>query len=151
MENAGGSLEEMFAMQSLQATNWKNAKYLAPSDLLEFAHPRSDASHDEKSLLLLKGSILLIEAALPKGAIEYWPAHAALLWSKFVKDAQGPESLLKCVLLLEDAISPKFMRAQATQLLSALPRQWRAMGEASISSVALRVAVLDHILKYSKV
>jgi hypothetical protein len=142
------ALAGMFALQSLQQTNWKTSKYLSSTDIHEYVNPRPGASHDEKSLLLLKGSILLIEAALPTGAIEYWPTHAALLWSNFVKNAQGPESLLKCVLLLEDAISPEYMKPQATQLLSALPRQWRAMGEASVSSVALRVAVLDHSLDY---
>lgn len=140
----------MFALQSLQQTNWKSSKYLEPTDLYEYTIPRPGASHDEQSLLILKGSILLIEAALPTGAIEYWTDHAALLWSKFVKTAKGPESLLKCVLLLEDAISPRFMKPQATQLMSALTRPWRAMGEASISSVALRVAVLDHSIKYIK-
>jgi hypothetical protein len=140
----------MFAFKSLQQTNWKSSKYLAFTDLYEYVSPRQGASHDEQSLLILKGSILLIEAALPTGAIEYWPDHAALLWSNFVKIAKGPESLLRCILLLEDAISPAFMKPQATQLLSALTRPWRAMGEASVSSVALRVAVLDHSLKYLK-
>ena len=140
----------MFALQSLQQSNWKTSKYFSLADLHEYTTPRPGASYEEQSLQLLKGSILLIEAALPKRAIEYWPAHAALLWSNFVKNAKGPESLLKCVLLLEDAISPEYLKPQATQLMSALPRQWRAMGEASVSSVALRVAVLDQSLKYSR-
>ncbi|KAL7511584.1 hypothetical protein ACHAXN_008574 [Cyclotella atomus] len=144
------ALAGMFAFKSLQQTNWKSSKYLAFTDLYEYVSPRQGASHDEQSLLILKGSILLIEAALPTGAIEYWPDHAALLWSNFVKIAKGPESLLRCILLLEDAISPAFMKPQATQLLSALTRPWRAMGEASVSSVALRVAVLDHSLKFLK-
>lgn len=139
----------MFALRYLQQTNWKNSKYLTAANLNEYVCHRKGASHDEKSLQLLKGTILLLEAALPSGAIEYWPANAALLWSNFVKNAQGPEILLKCVLLLEDAISPDYMKPQAFQLLAALPRQWRAMGEASISSVALRVAVLDHSLIYN--
>jgi hypothetical protein len=150
MAKAPIPFEGMFALTSLEQTNWKNSKYLAPEDLHEFVCTRAGASHEERSLMLVKGSILLVEAALPAGAIEYWPSSAALLWRNFVRNAIGPESLLKCVLLLEDAISPEFLRPQATQMSSALPRQWRAMGEASVSSVALRVAVLDHSLKYSK-
>jgi hypothetical protein len=143
-------LEGMFAMRSLQQKNGRKANHLVAADFYGCACTRPGASHDERFLAFLKGAILLIEAALPFGAIEYWPTHAALLWRNFVKNAQGPESLLKCMLLLEDAISPDFLRPQSGQLVAALPRQWRAMGEASLSGVALRVAVLDHSLKYSQ-
>ena len=148
MEKAPTSLKGMFALKHLKQTNWKNSDHLTIRDLHTFVE-RPGAFHDEKSLSLLKGSILSIEAALPRGAIEYWPDHAALLWSNFVKNARGPESLLKCVLLLEDAISPKYIKAEGTQMFAALPRQFRAMGEASVHSVALRVAVLDQSLNYS--
>ena len=141
--------EGMLAMKNLQLKDVKKGNELVISDIFESAYVRPGASHDERGFALLKGAVLLVEAALPSGAIEYWPKHAALLWRNLVKNAQGPESLLKCVLLLEDAISPDFMRPQSVQVMAALPRQWRAMGEASISSVALRLAVLDQSVKYS--
>ena len=143
-------LEGMFAMRSFQQKIGKKANQLVAADIYGCTRTRPGASHDERFLAFLKGAILLIEAALPFGAIEYWPTHAALIWRNFVKNAQGPENLLKCMLLLEDAISPDFLRPQSGQLVAALPRQWRAMGEASLAGVALRVAVLDHSLKYSQ-
>lgn len=144
-------LECMFAYKFLNAKKRARSTPVSKAELFECSFTRPSASHDEKLLGLLKGAILLIEAALPRGAVNgVWNPQAAALWRNFVKDAQGPESLMKCVLLLENVISPFWLHSQATQLYSSIPTQWRAMGEASLSAIALRVGILDRCLKYQQ-
>lgn len=148
-------LEGMFAFQFLNVKKRARATPASKVELFECAFTRPSASHDEKVLGLLKGAILLIEAALPRGSIGSsgsgpWNQNSAALWRNLVKDAQGPESLMKCVLLLEDAISPDWLHSQATQLYASVPKQWRATGEASLSAIALRISILDRCLKYSQ-
>lgn len=145
----------MFAYKFLNAKKRARSTHVSKPELFDCTFTGPSASHDEKLLGLLKGAILLIEAALPRGSLEVssnglWNPHAVALWRNFVKDAQGPESLMKCILLLENAISPAWLHSQATQLYASIPTQWRAMGEASLSAIALRVAVLDRCLKYQQ-
>jgi hypothetical protein len=149
------ALESMFAYKFLNAKKRARSTPASKADLFECTFTRSSASHDEKFLGLLKGAMLLIEVALPRGSLGIsgrgsWNPQAAALWRNFVKDAQGPESLMKCLLLLENAISPAWLHSQATQLFASIPTQWRAMGEASLSAIALRVAILDRCLKYQQ-
>jgi hypothetical protein len=146
-------LEGMFAFKFLNAKKRARSTPVSKTELFESAFTRPSASHDEKLLGLLKGAILLIEAALPRGSVGSsangsWDPQAAAIWRNLVKDASGPESIMKCVLLLEDAVSPDWMHSQATQLYASLPKQWRAMGNASLPAVALRVSILDRCLKY---
>lgn len=150
-------LEEMFAYKFLNAKKRARATPATKTEIFESAFTRPSASHDEKFLGLFKGALLLIEAALPRGSVGSssgkngkWNPQAAALWRNFVKDAQGPESLMKCVLLLEDAISPDWLHSQATQLYASIPKQLRAMREASLPAIALRVSVLDRCIKYSQ-
>ncbi len=145
----------MFAYQFLNAKKRARFPPATKTEIFECAFTRPHASHNEKLLGRLKSAILLIESALPRGSVGFsgngsWTSETAALWRNFVKDAQGPESLMKCVLLLEDAINPDWLHSQATQLYACIPKQFRAMGEASLSSIALRVSVLDRCLKYQQ-
>ncbi|KAL7541225.1 hypothetical protein ACHAXR_012783 [Thalassiosira sp. AJA248-18] len=148
-------LEEMFAFKFLDAKKRARSTPVSKTKLFESAFTRPSAPPDEKFLGLLKGATLLIEAALPRGSVGTspngsWNPQAAALWRNLVQDAQGPESLMKCVLLLEDAISPEWLHSQATQLYSAVPKQWRAASDATLPAIALRVSVLDRCLKYQQ-
>ena len=143
----------MFASKFLNAKKRARATPASASELFETTFTSPSASHDEKLLGMLKGALLMIEAALPRASVGdsvngSWDPQSAALWRNFVKDSQGPESLMKCVLLLEDAISPDWLHTQATQLYASIPRPWRAMREASLTAVALRVSILDRCLKY---
>ena len=145
----------MFAFNFLDAKKRARSIPVTKADIFETAFTRPSASHDEKLLGLMKGAILLIEAALPRNAVGSstngsWDPQAAALWRNSVKDAQGPESLMRCILLLEDAISPDWMHSQATQLYGSVPKQWRAMGEATLQAIALRVSILDRCVKYQQ-
>jgi len=148
-------LERMFAYKFLNAKKRARSTPASKSEIFESTFTRPSASRDEQLLGLLKGAILIIEAALPRGSVgsstnRSWNPQAAALWRNLVKDAQGPETLMRCVLLLEDVISPDWLHAQAAQLYSAVPKQWRAMGEASLPAIALRISVLDRCLKYQQ-
>lgn len=146
-------LEQMFAYQFLNTKKRARSTPVTKTEIFDSAFTRPSASQDEKLLSQLKGAILLIEAALPRGSVgssANWNQEAAAMWRNFVKDAQGPESLMKCVLLLENAISSDYFHSQATQLYASIPTYWRAMGEASLSAIALRVSVLDRCLKYQQ-
>lgn len=145
----------MFAYNYLNAKKRARSTPASKSEIFESACSRPSSPCDENLLGLLKGAILLIEAALPRGSVGSsangsWNSEVAILWRNLVKDAKGPESLMKCVLLLEDAISPDWLHSQATQLYAAVPKQWRAMGEASLPAIALRVSILDRCLKYKQ-
>lgn len=141
-------------MKFLDAKNRARSIPASAPEIYECVHVRQFASHDEKLLGILKGALLLIEAALPLGSIgpsEYgtWNSHTAALWRNLVKNSPGAGSLMKCVLLLEDAISPDWLHPKASYLFSAVTRQWRALSEASLPAIALRVSLLDNGLKYS--
>jgi hypothetical protein len=145
----------MFAYQFLNAKKRARSTSVSKTDLFECAITRPGSSHGEILLGQLKSAILLIESALPRGSVGYsgngsWTPESAAFWRNFVKDAQGPESLMRCVLLLEDAINPDWLHSQATQLYACIPKQFRAVGEASLSSIALRVTILDRCLKYQQ-
>ena len=149
-------LEGMFALKFVNAKNRVRTTPSSVSEIYQCVYVSPSASHDERFLGLLKGAILLIEVALPLGSVDSsesgrWNPHSAALWRNLVKSSSGPESLMKCVLLLEDVISPDWLHRQASHLFSAIPKQWRAICDASLPSIALRVSLLDNGLKYKLV
>ena len=144
----------LFANSFLNGKKRARGSHVVPNEIFETATPRPGSSNDEKMLGELKSALLLIEASLPRGSVGLslygsWSPQAATAWHNLVKDALGPETLMKLVLVLEEAISNDWKHAQATQLYGSLPKLWRAQTEASLPSVALRVSVLDRCVKYS--
>lgn len=149
-------LKEMFAFQYFDAKKRAKGKTRTAFEVFDCVSVGKHGSHNEKLLGLLKGALLMIEAALPRGSVAtdedgHWNPESAALWRSLVKSSLGPETLMRCILVLEDAISPEWYHEQATQLYAAIPTQFRAMGEASLSAIALRVCILDRCLKYKKI
>ena len=110
-------------------------------------------SSNEKSLALLKAALLLIESALPIGSVDRhvngaWNAGFASSWRKYVEETESPSTLMGCVVLLEDSLSDKWMKPHAFHLLSCLPRHWKAVSDASLSSLYLRLWLLDSSISY---
>ena len=104
----------------------------------------------------MKAAVLAIEAALPLGAINAtdsgpWRYQRALRWRQMVQNATGPAALIQCVLLLEENITEEWVKEDVGHLRSCLPSRWKALGEASPSSLALRVILLDRSIKYATV
>ena len=108
---------------------------------------------EDDTLGLLRCTILIIEAALPKGSIDStangsWKAENASYWRSMVMKATSPGALMGCIILLESNLSKDWLRPNAEHLLSCLPRPWKAINDASISSISLRLQVLDRGIKY---
>ena len=149
-------LKGMFAFQFCDAKKRAKGKTRSTLELFDCTTVGKHGSHNEKLLGLLKGALLMIEAALPRGSVNtdedgHWNPESAALWRSLVKGSLGPETLMRCILVIEDAISPEWYHEQATQLYAAIPKQFRAMGEASLTAAALRISILDRCLKYQKV
>jgi hypothetical protein len=110
----------------------------------------------QMTFAVVKAVALAIEAALPVGSIDnsdrgVWSPELALQWRLMVAAADGPESLMRCYFVLEDAIGLDWTKEDVGHLRSCLPDRWKAVSEASPSSLAIRGILLDRSLKYGKV
>ena len=113
-------------------------------------------SSEDEAISILRTALLTIEAALPLGSIDtsqhgVWRPEAAAYWRSMVQNSTGPAYLMGCVVLLEDSLSSLWMYPQAKHLFACLPRHWKAIKDASVSSVAVRVWLLDSGIRYNHV
>lgn len=104
----------------------------------------------------MKVALLLIEYSLPIGAINNsdggtWKPEIASYWRYLVQNSQSPAQLMGCLIVFEDALSMDWLRPNAEHLLLCLPKHWKAMNEATVSSLALRIWLLDGGIKYGLV
>ena len=111
----------------------------------------------DQTLASLKASLLLIETAFPIKLVDtspkgHWRSIRAEGWRMKVKKARGPSALMECVIMLEDVLT----RAQKTpamtlsgqHLLFCQPKFWKAIADATLSSVAMRTFLLDNAIKF---
>ena len=146
------------ALRQLQASSFvklRDRAICTPTlpNFRRIAHAGADATSEQSALTKLRAGILLVEAALPLGSIETsdegsWSPEFAKCWRAKVTDADSVRTLTGCLILLENAISTDWLRPNAEHLLSCLPRPWKAVNEASVSSIFLRLCVLDGGIKY---
>ena len=113
----------------------------------------SKISSDVRDIGWLRCALLMIEAALPQGSIDttstsVWNPGNAANWRDMVLNATTPGILMGCIILLENNLSNDWLRPNAEHLLSCLPRPWKAINDATMSSVSLRLLVLDRGIKY---
>lgn len=126
-------------------------------DFARIACPCKDKpSLSEKTLAIVKAGLLAIEAALPVGCIDNrasgpWRNKFANQWRLSVVNAAGPASLMQCVILLEDMISEEWFKEDVSYVRSCLPARWKAVGEASPASLAIRLILFDRAIIYSNV
>ena len=104
----------------------------------------------------MKVALLLIEYSLPLGAIDnsndgIWKPEIASYWRHLVQSSVSPAQLMGCLIVFEDALSMDWLRPNAEHLLLCLPKHWKAMNEATVSSLALRIWLLDSGIKYGLV
>lgn len=142
----------MFARAFLHKRNRSRGPAELP-DFMEVSKVDTGASPDDKALASLKAALLLVEAALPLGAVDIsesgpWRPDLSMRWRLMVQNARGPSSLMRCMILMEDALSPEWLDEQVGHLLSCLPIRWKAVAEASTSSLALRIFLIDQGIKY---
>lgn len=160
-ETIAGRLALPESLKYLQAKSFveKPDRVRGSSSLPNFAKiatVRPGATSEEKSLATLRAAILLVEAALPLGSIQLsedctWNANSASCWRSMVTKADTPGALIGCLILLESVISLDWLRPNSEHLMSSLPRPWKAVNEASASSISLRLWILDRGIKYGLV
>jgi hypothetical protein len=133
----------------------KRARGNAPPRSLSKALQVVDAtSSEEITLAKLRAALLTIESALAEGSVDasdrgVWNRDTSAAWAKRVENSKGPSALMQCVLLLESALKPEFMRYNAARLISSLPTHTKAAADASLSSVAIRIYMLDRGLLFA--
>lgn len=149
------SLEKMSARAFLHKRNRSRGPAELP-DFMEVSRVGTGSPPEEKAFATLKAALLLIEASLPLGAVDIsesgpWRPDLAMEWRLMVQNARGPSSLMRCMILMEDALSPEWLDEQVGHLMSCMPIRWKAVGEASTSSLALRIFLIDQGIKYGSV
>lgn len=125
-------------------------------DFSTVANAGASASSDSQTFALMKAAVLLIEASLPVGAVDTtskgsWRPDVAKQWRLMVERAAGPANLLRCVILLEDVITEEWFIADVGHTRACQPNRFLALSEASVSSLAIRIILLDRGLIYGKV
>ena len=147
------SLEQLKASKFIDSPN--RASQFAPfMNFQDIMRHRSSDSTCDKTLGLMRCATLIIEAALPSGSVNTsldgaWHQNKSSYWRSLVKKADNPGSLMGCIILLEKALSTEWLRPNASHLLACLPRPWKAINDATVSSIALRLLVLDRGIKYA--
>jgi hypothetical protein len=126
-------------------------------DFARISHvSKNNSSQDEKDLALCKATLLAIEAALPLGSVDTrengrWRSDHATQWRMLVVESKGPTNVMQCLVQLESAIADDWFKESHNQVRLALPMGWKAIAEATYSSVIMRAMVIDRSLLYSNV
>lgn len=140
-------LDNMIAKKFLRAKDRARGLAALPN-FADAARVEPTASTGKRTLGMLKAALLLLEAALPSGAVDTsskgpWRPSLAALWRNAVRSARGPASLMRCLVLLESSLSLEWVDPHYSHLLSCLPIGWKAINEATVGSIALRIFVID--------
>ena len=146
------ALNRMEAISALRKPDRARGNAFLP-DFASVAHADAGASSNSRTFAIMKAAVLLIEAALPLGAVDVtskgsWRPDVAKQWRLMVERAVGPANLLRCVILLEDVITEEWFKPDVGHTRSCLPNRWLALSEASVASLAMRIVLLDRGLLY---
>jgi len=121
-------------------------------DFMDIARISPSSSSLEISLGVGRAGLLLIEAALPDGAVDTsWGYSFSAAWRNVVQAATGPSTLMACAFLLEEHVDPEWMDPRMIHLLACLPQRWKAIREATVSSLCLRITMLDQCVQYDAI
>ena len=149
------ALENMVATKFLHAKDRSRGSAALPN-FTEVAQVEPTASSGKRTFAMLKAALLLLEAALPLGAVDNsergsWCPPFAAEWRTNVRNARGPSSLILCVILLENSLSSEWVEIHFVHLLSCLPLGWKAINEATVGLIALRIFLIDQGIQYDEV
>ncbi len=149
------------SLDILEAKSFLNAKdrirgFLPLPPFAQIIKTSSNASVNEMIFTKMKAAILAIEAALPIGSINntakgQWRPEYANQWRLNALHAKGPWDLMRCVILLEENINDEWIHPDIGNIYTGLPLRMKALEEASPSSLAMRIILLDKSLIYSRV
>jgi hypothetical protein len=156
--------EKAFVPESLNLTaksfinEPRRARGTTPAPIFFDLFPNKNSrSAEHRPLDCLKFGILLVEAALPNGSLNtssdegLCSPDMVATWRSMVIQAKGPRSLAGCLILLENSIRKQWFRPDTEQLLMCMHRPFKAVNEATDSSIALRLWLLDRVIKYSQI
>jgi hypothetical protein len=148
-------------IEALEAKAFLNARdrvrgHVQLPDFLQIARTPPMASSNDRIFATMKAASLAIEAALPTGSVDNtekgpWSPNLASQWRLKVLQSEGPWDLMRCVLLLEENISEEWIRPEMGNLRACLPGRMKALEEASSSSLAMRILLLDRAILYKNV
>ena len=146
-------LQNLTAISFLNAPN--RASHVIMPNISKLSSASPGGSSEENSIALMRTAVLIIEASLPRGSVDTsengtWKPQIASSWRDMVTKTQSPATLTGYIILLENVILKDWLRPNAQHLLSCLPRPWKAVNEATVSSVALKLFTLDRGIKYDK-
>lgn len=149
------------SLDMLEAKSFLNAKdrirgFLPLPPFAQIMETSRDASANEKIFAKMKAALLAIEAALPIGSINntakgQWRPEFANQWRLNALYSKGPWDLMRCVILLEENINDEWIHPDIGNIYTGLPLRMKALEEASPSSLAMRIILLDKSLIYSRV
>lgn len=169
VEVQGEMLEEFTALQHglpppldfLEAKSYLNSKdrirgILPLPPFSQIIETPPTASANEKIFAKMKAALLAIESALPIGSINntakgQWRPEFANQWRLNALHSKGPWDLMRCVILLEENINDEWIHPDIGNIYTGLPLRMKALEEASPSSLAVRIILLDKSLIYSRV
>ena len=118
-------------------------------------HPRMTYSDCESAVSQLRTAMLMIEAALPFGAIDdsddRWGEDFVVPWREAVAVASDAISLMQCQLMLEYGIRTSWLKPAGLKMFSCLPSRVQCARNATCGLVAIRVWVLDMTIKYDQI
>ena len=120
----------------------------APRSLSKALQVNDMNSSEEVALAKLRAALLVIESALVEGSVDtsdngVWCEETSNAWQVRVEESRGAAGLMFCVLLLESALKPDTVIYNAAKLISNLPTHSKAVADATLSSVAIRIYMLD--------
>lgn len=146
------SLDQLEAKGYLRAKDRVRGSVPLP-DFTKVAFVGDSGSSSDRVFAEMKAALLAVEAALPIGSVDNtstgdWNPAFASQWRTMVREAAGPWNLMRCVILLEDTISEEWQKPSLIHLRSCLPSRWKALDEASASSLAMRILLLDRSITY---
>lgn len=148
-----GELLELHAGKFLNAKNRVRGDLPLP-DLAKILQTNPHSSADDRIFAMAKAAILAVEAALPVGSVNtnsVWKPEYAHQWRLMVQRATGSWELMRCVILFEDVVTEEWIQPEIGHLRACLPARWKALDEASPSSLAMRVILLDRAVLYGTV
>jgi hypothetical protein len=130
--------------------------HLPLPDFHRIAYFPPHATSNAKNFASMKAAVCAIEAALPIGSVDTtekgpWRPDLASQWRLKVLQSEGPWDLMRCVIILEESISEEWIRPDLGYLRSGLPGRAKALEEASPSSLAIRILLLDRSIDYKTV
>lgn len=145
-------LDNMVAKKFLRAKGRARGLTTLPN-FSEVARVEPTATSGKKTLGMLKAALLILEAALPSGAVDTsnkgaWRPSFAAVWRTAVRNARGPASLMRCLVLLESSLALEWVDPHYSHILSCLPIGWKAINEATVGLIALRIFVIDRGIHY---